>query len=80
MYTWYIHVHVYMGIHMYMHTYIYTYTYIYIFMYVYTYICLQILGGVVTGGADSAVCLLDARMSFGVIERWYICIYVYMYI
>lgn len=28
------------------------------------------LSGIVTGGADSIVCLLDARMSFGVVERW----------
>ena len=28
------------------------------------------ISGVVTGGADSTVCLLDARMSFQVVERW----------
>ena len=28
------------------------------------------ISGVITGGADSTICFLDARMSFQVVERW----------
>ena len=28
------------------------------------------VSGVITGGADSAICFLDGRMSFAVVERW----------